>query len=106
VLEAIRARRCYATSGVPIFLDVRAEGEHPMGAVIEAPRTSMRVRAGAASRLTELALIGPDGVLARVEPGAPEGALEANVEAPWSYVRVVTEDGEMAWSSPIFLSAR
>jgi hypothetical protein len=106
VLEAIRARRCYATSGVPIFLDVRAEGEHPMGAVIEAPRASMRVRAGAASRLTELALIGPDGVLARVEPEAPEGALEANVEAPWSYVRVVTEDGEMAWSSPIFLSAR
>jgi hypothetical protein len=103
VLEAIRARRCYATSGVPIFLDVRANDVHPMGASVAAPRASMRVRASGATRLTELALVGPHGVIARVEPGTHEGTLEASTDAPWSYARVVQQDGEMAWSSPIFL---
>ncbi len=103
ILEAIGARRTYATSGAPIYLDVRAEGEHPMGSALALPSASMRVVARAASPIRELAIVGPSGVVARVEPSGLEASLEARVATPWSYGRVVTEDGEMAWSSPIFL---
>lgn len=103
VLEALRARRCYATSGVPIYLDVRTHEGQPMGAAIALTRTVMTVKAAAATSIREIALVGPEGVIARTEPHSTEGCLEASVEARWSYARVVTEDGEMAWSSPIFL---
>ncbi|MBX7193058.1 MAG: CehA/McbA family metallohydrolase [Sandaracinaceae bacterium] len=103
VLEAIRARRCYATSGVPIFLDVRADGDRPMGSVLRATSITVRVHAAGACPLREIALVGPDGLIARAVPNATEGVLQARVEASWSYARVVQDDGEMAWSSPIFL---
>ena len=74
-----------------------------MGSVIRARSTTVKVHAAAASTLREIALVGPEGELAKVSPGGDEGTLEAETSAPWSYVRVVQDDGEMAWSSPIFL---
>jgi len=108
VLDAIDARRTYATSGVPIFLDVRADGSAPMGSVIEGGTGPVPIAITAASAvpISEIALVGPGGILARAEPGACEARLETSTEAPWSYARVVQEDGEMAWSSPIFVSRR
>lgn len=103
ILEAICARRTYATSGVPIFLDVRADGTHPMGSALSRSEASIRVVARAATPIRELAWVAPGGDVARVTPGACEGTLEARASARWGYARVVTEDGEMAWSSPIFL---
>jgi hypothetical protein len=110
VLEALVARRCYATSGVPIFLDVDAEGA-PMGSEVHLPvRGALRVRvsAAAATEIAELALIGaapdqPAAVHARTQPRADRGTLEAEVGVGWWYARVTTESGEMAWSSPVFV---
>ncbi len=103
IFEAIRARRCYATSGVPIFLDVDADGA-PMGSVVPT-RSEVRVvvRAGAASPITSLALVGERGACAEARPDAPQAMLETRVGAGWWYARVTTADGEMAWSSPIFV---
>jgi hypothetical protein len=104
ILQAIRERRCYATSGVPILLDVRA-GEHPMGSelVVDGP-TLVRAEARCASPVASLSLVGPDGVLAAVDgEGALEACIEARVEPGWVYAKVEQIDGEMAWSSPIFL---
>ncbi len=104
ILDAIRARRTYATSGVPILLDVRAKDAAPMGSVIASDRTPMRITAAAAATIREIALVGPEGVIARVDPRAPSGLLDTETTATWSYARVVTDEGEMAWSSPIFLA--
>src|SRR5204862_48122 len=59
ILEAIRERRCYATSGVPIYLDLRA-GEHPMGSEIEVSGlTELTAVARCAAPISALALHGP-----------------------------------------------
>jgi hypothetical protein len=105
IFEAIRARRCYATSGVPIFLDVDAEGR-PMGSAIalEArPSLHVRVHASAATAIASLAIVGANGVFAEHAGTATEATLAADVGIGWWYARVVTSDGEMAWSSPIFV---
>lgn len=104
ILRAIRERRCYATSGVPIFLDLRAAGA-PMGSelTIDAP-VLVRAEASCATEIRALTLIGPEGPIAEVcGDGATEATVEARVGSGWVYARVEQHDGEMAWSSPIFL---
>lgn len=105
VFDALRARRCYATSGVPIHLDLDAEGL-PMGSEVTlGARASLRleVRAGAATEIISIAIVGAAGAHAQASPGAREGTLVAEVGVGWWYARVVTADGEMAWSSPVFV---
>ncbi|MCS6797890.1 MAG: CehA/McbA family metallohydrolase [Myxococcota bacterium] len=102
VLQALRERRCYATSGAKILLDLDADG-HPMGADIPtAGSVRVRVTAHGTSRIAAIVLRGPAGTLARVEPDAESGTLQAIVRVPWCYARVEQVDGEMAWSSPVF----
>ncbi|MGE0785339.1 MAG: DUF3604 domain-containing protein [Sandaracinaceae bacterium] len=107
ILEAIRERRCYATSGVPILLDLRA-GEHPMGSMvrIDAPVLA-RAEVKCATPVASLALMGPAGELARCEGDgdALELFVEARVGPGWVYAVAEQRDGEMAWSSAVFLDA-
>lgn len=106
ILEAIRERRCYATSGVPILLDLRA-GVHPMGSEVRVDGpTSVRAEARCASPIARLTLEGPEGPIATVSgEGELAADIEATVEPGWVYAKVEQEDGEMAWSSPIFLDS-
>ncbi len=106
ILEALRERRCYATSGVPILLDLRA-GDHPMGSeLIVHGLTEIRAEARCAAPISSLSLRGPDGPIATVSgEGETFAELVAHVEPGWVYAVVEQEDGEMAWSSPIFLDA-
>lgn len=102
ILDAIRARRCYATSGVPILLDLRADGA-PMGSAISTTGpVSFVIEAHGTGPLRELALVGPGGTIASVAPEGCDGSLEVCASVPWAYARVVQDDGEMAWSSPVF----
>ena len=107
ILSAIRERRCYATSGVPILLDLRA-GDAPMGAAVEVDGpVDVRAEVRCASELESLSLEGPDGPIATVGgQGREHAVLEATVKPGWVYARAQQKDGEMAWSSPIFLDFR
>ena len=103
-MDALRARRCYATSGAKILLDLRAD-DAPMGSALDDRMTaSFHVRAVGTSTIAELALIGPGGVLARCTPHTEEARFEARVRGAYVYARVVQSDGEMAWSSPVFMA--
>ncbi|MCA9603320.1 MAG: CehA/McbA family metallohydrolase, partial [Myxococcales bacterium] len=104
ILEALRARRCYATSGAKILLDFRAN-DAPMGSDLRASgavRFTAEVTGTASVR--DLELVGPDAVLARATGEGPRATLtfEAPSAPAYAYARVRQEDGEMAWSSPIF----
>jgi hypothetical protein len=102
ILEALRARRCYATSGAKILLDVRVDSA-PMGSVLHTrDAMDVSVTARGTDALASVELVGPAGVIARVEPSAEHGALSARVDASYVYARVTQRDGEMAWSSPVF----
>ncbi|GAB5544905.1 MAG: hypothetical protein SangKO_046650 [Sandaracinaceae bacterium] len=106
ILSAIRERRCYATSGVPILLDLRAgPDEAPMGSALEVDGpVDVRAEVRCATELESLSLEGPDGPIATVSgQGRTHAVLEARVEPGWVYARAEQRDGEMAWSSPIFL---
>lgn len=103
VLEALRARRCYATSGAKILLDVTVEGQ-PMGSILRrSGPVTVEVRAVGEGPLARVELVGPGGVLFRSEASGREHELRTELTAPYVYARVVQADGEMAWSSPVFV---
>jgi hypothetical protein len=102
ILAALIARRCYATSGAKILLDVCADGM-PMGAEL-ADRTTaeFQVRAVGTAPVARLELVSERGVLAACEGTGPTVQLTARAGGRYVYARVVQTDGEMAWSSPVF----
>lgn len=102
ILEALATRRCYATSGAKIALDVAVDGA-PMGSFLEtrAP-LEVELRCIGESELARVDLVGPAGVLATFAAEGLEASFSAVVDADFVYVRVVQADGEMAWSSPVF----
>lgn len=106
ITEALLARRCYATSGAKILLDVTADG-HAMGSVLDdRDSAELTVRVMGTNALQRIELIGQAGVLARSEPSAVEAQFSARVASPFVYVRITQADGEMAWSSPVFLGPK
>jgi len=111
IWEALWNRRCYGTTGARIILQFEVDGE-PMGSVIEgsafrgghqlkvrvlgaAPLESVEIVRGREVIHTECSFNYSLHVELRDEP--PPGA------ANYYYVRVLQEDGEMAWSSPVWI---
>jgi len=109
VFDALYARRCYATTGVRIYLDFRLEGKL-MGSELGARRGASlgyKIVVGGTDRIARIELIqnsrrgtvwtydGRDFV--RIG-----GELEF-AESGWTYVRVTQADRNMAWSSPIWV---
>jgi Protein of unknown function (DUF3604) len=106
IMEALIARRCYATSGAKIWLDVRADGA-PMGSALDDRQSAeLQVDVSGSAPVARIELIGKEGVLARAEPNAHEAQLTQRVGSSFVYARITQVDGEMAWSSPIFLGAK
>ncbi|MCA9582041.1 MAG: DUF3604 domain-containing protein, partial [Myxococcales bacterium] len=103
ILEALRSRRCYATSGVKILLDFRVDG-HPMGSAIEGEgERKVHVRVLGTTDLKTVEVVGPEGALHEVAADGPRAEAEIDLEAAYLYLRVRQQDGEMAWSSPVFM---
>jgi hypothetical protein len=110
VLEALRARRVYATNGPRILLRASLGGR-AMGAVFEASRAgaaeTLAVRVVADSPLERVDIVRGGRVM---EPVACDGLGDFRFERPleplrageYLYVRAVQKDGGAAWSSPFF----
>lgn len=107
VLEALRARRTYATNGPRIVLNATFDG-HPMGSMLPAGSGGrLEVHVTAVQEVEAIELITTDGVVAsHAGEGRRNLALEMDVpELPpgsWLYVRVRQVDQGAAWSSPFF----
>ncbi len=107
VLEALRARRAYATNGARIVLDVTLDGQ-PMGASLRpGVGKTISIRVAAPGPIEAVELITGAGVIGRNEGGGKR-SLGIETELPelaagsWLYVRVLQSDGGAAWSSPFF----
>jgi len=110
VFDAIRRRHCYATTGTRIFVDFRIDGAM-MGEVVAARAdrpVEVSYRVGGTDRLAEVHVV-KDGEVLRRRLCSEEVASEvfedhdpAAAES-YYYLRVFQEDGEMAWSSPIWV---
>ena len=104
ILAALRERRCYATSGVPILLDLRV-GDAPMGSEVDAAEgTPVTAVAIGTDAVRILEVVADSGVVASVEGHANDADLRWYLRGTprFVYARVVQHDGEMAWTSPVF----
>jgi hypothetical protein len=107
VLEALRSRRCYATSGPRIVLRAALDGQ-PMGSEVAPGTRTLVVYAAGAAALERLVLVrggGPAEVLdAGGEPELSAAFTLADLRpGEFAYVRVEQQDGHAAWSSPFFV---
>ena len=109
VMEALKARRVYATNGARIVLRATLDGA-PIGAAIPLrneylPTLAVEVIAPGALRSVEIVR---SGELVESIPcgGGREISFERPVEnaaaGEYLYIRVLQEDGGAAWSSPFF----
>jgi hypothetical protein len=116
VFDALHARRCYATTGPPIILELTLNG-HAMGSEIPVPslaggRPKLVIRSEGANGLDQIRIM-KNGRVAATTPCHGEWSWEMEWEdgahrkgEPASYyVRVIQRDRESAWSSPIWLDA-
>jgi hypothetical protein len=109
VLEALRARRVYATNGPRIVLHVTLDGA-PMGAVVPVTGKA-RVLEGLVVGTTPLERVDLVRAGKVVRTFAGTGSEEMRLSEPvaglaageYLYVRAVQEDGGAAWSSPFFV---
>ncbi|MBN2343393.1 MAG: CehA/McbA family metallohydrolase [Deltaproteobacteria bacterium] len=113
VLDALSQRRCYATSGARICLWFEIDGR-PMGSTVRPGGiSSFRVVANGTDRIQSVCLVSNRGKeiplkhLSTLRDVDIHGTLPPPAEGGWSYyfVRVVQEDGHMAWSSPIWVES-
>jgi hypothetical protein len=123
VLDAIRNRRCYATMSVKVLLDVRLNGVM-MGQDIplnddtreQLRRRQLQIKVAGTGKVSRVVVVrnnvdvysvAPDSLDANVEWVDSEPLdclLDPKHRSVFYYVRVVQEDGSMAWSSPIWIA--
>jgi hypothetical protein len=118
IFDAIRARRCYGTTGARIILDFTVNGQ-PMGGEVEiedesAPR-KIGIYARGTDAFTSVEILRNGDVIHTVSPQLRKAEDTISVEwedntplviTAFYYVRLKQADGEMAWSSPVWVERR
>ena len=110
IFHALYDRRCYATTGDRIILDVQADG-HPMGSEFRSyTPPEITVEASGTTRIDQVEIL-KNGKCVHTEKPRQE-----NVKLKWKdtwfqsyrptsyYVRVIQENNELAISSPIWIN--
>ncbi|MHB8993612.1 MAG: DUF3604 domain-containing protein [Armatimonadota bacterium] len=112
VFSALWNRRCYGTTGARIILEFSVDGE-PMGGVIHSTAFSeghhqIRVKVLGDEELQAVEILRGREVI-HVETSFTSNLTIDIVDSPppgsanYYYVRVLQLDGEMAWSSPVWV---
>ncbi len=109
IWQAMWHRRCYATTGARIFLEFSVNGQ-PMGSVIQGGEETvvgLKVRVCGTAPLEKVEILRNGEVIDARGANAWDVAYEIEDRAvggaSYWYVRVWQQDGEMAWSSPIWV---
>jgi hypothetical protein len=110
VLNGLRARRCFGSSGARIFLDVRVNG-HLMGEKTAAPEgapVQVEMKAVCPGEIARIEVCRNNEFIYSKQPGGRTASLVFTDTRPvtgksYYYVRVIQTDGELAWSSPVWL---
>jgi hypothetical protein len=107
IFEALRARRCFATTGAKIVLDFRADG-HLMGSVLESDGSPVTFEGRVESDgVVDSAVLVANGEVVREwSPDDSSVTVDFELESPEPgcyYLRIHRPDEHMAWSSPVWL---
>ena len=111
IIEALRERRCYATTGARIVLAFQVDG-HGMGEEFTAAKREVTVTArvlGAAPLERLEVVCNGSAVLSqsatdRVATLAETLTLTEG-QTSYFYLRATQNDGHMAWSSPVWVTS-
>ncbi len=111
VFDALRARRCYGTTGARIIVRFFL-GDEPMGSEVtwpdpKAPRV-IRAEVIGAAPIASCVIVKNNEDVFETSSGTQRLSLEHVDKAAvrpgdFYYLRVTQADGQMAWASPIFL---
>ena len=106
--DSIRKRRTYGATD-NIVLDFRLGGAFMGGEISASGPQRIQVRARGTDQIAAVHVIRDGRYVYKVEPHEAEVEFEyLDVDASdgehWYYVRLEQEDGELAWSSPIWIS--
>lgn len=110
LVEALRERRTWATTGARILLDFRVS-DVEMGQEGEAKSAEIAATVHGQHELARLEIVRDgdvvwteevEGLDAQIEWSDPERVGEST----WYYLHVIQRDGEEAWSSPVWLRGK
>ncbi|MDR3635277.1 MAG: hypothetical protein P4L84_15845 [Isosphaeraceae bacterium] len=111
ILDAFRRRHCYAATD-NILLDVRS-GDHLMGDEFDADGpVRLRIQAHGTRPIAKVDIIKDFVYVYSTEPKQAKVAFEWTDDEQrtpplsWYYVRVIQDDGELAWGSPMWVHRR
>ena len=109
ILEAVRARRTFGTTAARIAIDFRVNGRL-MGEVVQRADGPVTVVADIQSpqSIKIIEICRNNEFVYATSPAAPEASVEFVDRTPldgpsYYYLRVIQDDGEIAWSSPVWL---
>lgn len=108
IVEAIRRRRTYGATD-NILLEFRV-GEHWMGEEFTADRVpEMKVKVRGTAAISKVSVIRNGNFIYQNPAGTNELEFSFQDRMPqrglnWYYVRVEQADGQLAWSSPIWVN--
>lgn len=113
ILDGLRARRCYGTTAAKIFLDVRVDG-HLMGEKLDAPAAesvTVEILARCPGDIQRIEVCRNNRFIYTTSPKGRQAKLTFIDRQPlpgrsYYYVRVLQQDEEIAWSSPVWFGAK
>jgi len=112
IFDALRARRCYATTGARIIVRFTL-GDTPMGGEVAAGRldapAELRAEVVGTAAIDACELVKNNEAIDSAS--SPTESLSATLRdgrsaepGEYYYLRVTQADGEMAWASPVFIT--
>lgn len=111
LIDALKARNCYATTGARIYLEFAVNGRR-MGSEIEREAINrprhITGRVVGTAPIARIDIVRNNKDLFTLTPDCDDTTIDledtqAIPAGSWYYLRVWQADGEMAWSSPVWL---
>ena len=106
IWKALYERRCYATTGPRIYLEFSING-YPMGSELNANKRKLDIYCIGTYFVFQIEVIKNNRTIHRTESNSPECRFSfddiAEREEDFYYIRIIQQDKEMAWSSPIWV---
>jgi len=106
IWKALYERHCYATTGSRIYLEFSVNG-YPMGSELKANKRKLDIYCIGTYFVFQIEVIKNNRTIHRTESNSPECSFSINDIAErdedFYYIRMIQQDTEMAWSSPIWV---
>jgi hypothetical protein len=106
IWDALYKRNCYATTGPRIYLEFSINS-YPMGSDLLAKKRKLNVYCIGTHFIFRIEVIKNNRIIYMIESTSPECTFSINdiseKREDFYYIRIIQQDTEMAWSSPIWV---